>query len=140
MTAYLGYSYSIGLKKPEIQKIDQRIKNSKQEFIKGFLKGISLSITIQCLYSFITYPAYAENQNLPKTAGKTPEKTLIRPKLGFRSLYTAILTGGVTFRDDLYFGMLCGFVLAIANIIINEYKESKKEKVLNIIKFIPIHI
>ena len=115
-----------------------RIKNSKREFIKDFLKGISLSITIQCLYSFLINPAYAENQNLSKTAGN--QKTLIRPKLGFKSLYAAILTGGVSCDDDFYLGMIIGFILGVAHIIVDEYRKSKKEKALKIIKFILIYI
>ena len=148
MNAYLDYSYNTGLTTKK-NEIDEKIKKSKEQFAKGFVKGTTLSLKAYALYSLLTCAAYAADRNLSETPGKTsgntgtakpvigPRKRLVRlkpggrakptsslvSKSGFKSLFSAILFGDATYESDhFHLDMTCTFLVFMASIIINRRK------------------
>lgn len=75
MSAYLAYSYIVNLTTEEQAEIDEKTKKSREEFSKGFVRGISFSLAIYSLYSLATSAAYAADSNVPSTIPKAPVDT-----------------------------------------------------------------
>ena len=125
MSAYLAYQYSTGLTKKQQTKIDERVKRSREEFSKGFVKGTSFSLAAYSLYSLATSAAYAAD--VPATAPKTPASNT--PKPGFKPLSegskgayvggASTICGAALQNGDFYLGLACAFLLVVGGIVIN---------------------
>ena len=132
MSAYLAYSYSTGLTKKKQTEIDEKVKKSREEFSKGFVKGTSFSLAAYSLYSLATSAAYAADSNVPapKTTGDTgavqPTPT---SKPGFKPLAegtkgayvggASAICGAALQSGDFFLGLACAFLLVIGGIVIN---------------------
>lgn len=133
MSAYLAYSYSIGLTKEEQIKIDEKTKKSREEFSKGFAKGASFSLAAYSLYSLTTSAAYAADSNVPaKTPGDTgavQPAPKSNPKPGFKPLGkgpkgafvggASAICGAALQSGDFALGLACAFLLVVGGIVIN---------------------
>lgn len=132
MSAYLAYSYSTNLTIKEQTEIDKKTKKSREEFSKGFVKGISFSLAAYSLYSLTTSAAYAADSNVPATTPGPGDTGAVKPKPtsnkckplsdptrglfvgGASSICAAALQSG-----DFYLGLSCAFLLVVASIVIN---------------------
>lgn len=137
MTAYLAYSYSIGLTKEQQTEIDKRVNKSQEEFSRGFRTGIQISLSIYTVYSFAVASAYAAD-TCPDPAGPpqnngnngavqpVPDNT---PKPGFKPLSdgskgafvggASAICGAALQSGDFALGVACAVLLVIGGIIIN---------------------
>ena len=134
MSAFLAYSYSTGLIKKEQTEINKKTKKSREEFSKGFVKGISFSLAAYSLYLLTTSASYAADSNVPAPGPKTPGDTrAVQPtptsKPGFKPLSDATkgtfvggasaICGAALQSGDFYLGLGCAFLLVIGGIVIN---------------------
>ena len=129
MSAYLAYSYSIGLTKEEQIQIDEKTKKSQKEFRKGFAKGASFSLAAYSLYSLTTSVAYAADSNVPAPTPGNTEAVQPAPKPGFQPLSegtkgafvggASAICGAALQSGDFYLGLACAFLLVVGGIVIN---------------------
>lgn len=133
MTAYLAYSYSIGLTKKEQIEIDKKTKKSWEEFCRGFVNGASFSLAAYSLYSLSTSAAYAADSNVPATPRTTGDTGPVQPapasKPGFKPLSdgtkgayvggVSAICGAALQSGDFFLGLSCAFLLVVGGIVIN---------------------
>ena len=113
MSAYLAYSYSIGLTKEEQIKIDKKTKKSREEFSKGFAKGASFSLATFVLYLMATSAAYAVDPKVPAGPGATCPNP--DPGVGGASA----ICGAALQSRDFTLGVAFACLLVVGGIIIN---------------------
>lgn len=141
MTAHLSFPYNTGLTKNEQIKIDERTKQSRKEFSKGFVQGSSIAIGVSFFYSlaFGTFAAHATDGGAPAPAGDTcpgapappapPGAVAPVSKPGFKPLSDgvkgtfvggagAICTGALQ-SGDFLLGLACAFLLVLGGILMN---------------------
>jgi hypothetical protein len=134
MSAYLAYSYSTNLTIKEQTEIDEKTKKSREEFSKGFVRGVSFSLAAYFLYSLTTSAAYAAESKVPAKRPKTPVDTgAVTPKPtskpGFKPLSEGVkgtFVGGASAicaaamqSGDFYLGLACALMLVVGGIVIN---------------------
>lgn len=133
MSAYLAYSYSTNLTIKEQTEIDEKTKKSREEFSKGFVRGISFSLAAYSLYSLTTSAAYAAESNVPATTpgdtGAVEPKPTSKP--GFKPLSdgtkgtfvggASAICGAAFQSGDFYIGLTCALLLVVAGIVINRH-------------------
>lgn len=129
MTAYLAYSYSISLTKEERIQIDKKTENSRKEFSKGFVKGISLSLAAYSLCLLSRSAAHAKE--VPPSQNPRVEPKALEPasKPGFKPVDAGVkgtFVGGATAicgaalqSGDFFLGVACATLLVVGGIIIN---------------------
>jgi hypothetical protein len=127
MSAYLAYSYSINLTEEERIEIDSKVKKSRNNFTKGFQKGIKLSLLTYSILLLLKSTAYAGDLPPHVPADVCPEPPVSKPGMkplnektkgafvGASSTIcaTALQTG------DYALGIACAFLIVIGAIIIN---------------------
>ena len=132
MTAHLSFPYNTGLTKNEQIKIDERTKQSRKEFSKGFVQGSSIAIGVSFFYSlaFGTFAAHATDGGAPAPAGDTcPGAVAPVSKPRFKPLSDgvkgtfvggagAICTGALQ-SGDFLLGLACAFLLVLGGILMN---------------------
>jgi hypothetical protein len=130
MAIYLGYPYTTGFTKEEQIQIDQKTKESRKEFSKGFVKGATLSVIGYSLYKSATSAAHAADVPAPATppgAGAVNPAPVSKPGFqplseGAKGAFVGGLTGicGVALQSgDFFLGLACGFLLIVGGIIMN---------------------
>jgi hypothetical protein len=140
MAIYLGYPYTTGFTKEEQIQIDEKTKESRKEFSKGFVKGATLSVIGYSLYKSATSAAHAADVPAPATppgagapavnpapAGAVNPAPVSKP--GFQPLSEVVkgaFVGGATGicgvalqSGDFFLGLACGFLLIVGGIIMN---------------------
>lgn len=126
MSAYLAYSYSTNLTIKEQTEIDEKTKKSREEFSKGFGRGISFSLAAYSLYSLTTSAAYAADSNVPAT--KPGDTGAVKPNKPLSEGTKGVFIGGASSicasalqSGDFYIGLVCAFFLVtfVGGIIVN---------------------
>lgn len=130
MTAHLSFPYNTGLTKNEQIKIDERTKQSRKEFSKGFVQGSSIAIGVSFFYSlaFGTFAAHATDGGAPAPPAP-PGAVAPVSKPGFKPLSDgvkgtfvggagAICTGALQ-SGDFLLGLACAFLLVLGGILMN---------------------
>ena len=126
MSAYLAYSYSINLIKEERIKIDSRVEKGRNDFGKGFQKGIKVSLSIYSILLLVKSTSYAAD--VP--ADVCPEPSVVPvSKSGMKPLNektkgafvggSSAICGAALQSGDFALGLACAFLLVIGAIIIN---------------------
>ena len=137
MSAYLAYSYSTNLTRKEQTERDEKTKKSREEFSKGFVRGISFSLAAYSLYSLTTFAAYAADSNVPATTPRDTGAVKSKPtsKAGFNPLSDTtkgVFVGGAGSicaaalqSGDFYLGLACAFMLIVGGIVMNRQERVK---------------
>jgi hypothetical protein len=143
MSASLAYSYSTNLTIKEQTEIDEKTKKCREEFSKGFVRGVSFSLAAYFLYSLTTSAAYAAESNIPAKRPKTPvdtgagpevcPKPMPKSKPGFKPLSEGVkgtFVGGASAicaaamqSGDFYLGLTFALMLVVGGIIINRHPD-----------------
>lgn len=135
MNSFLAYSYSTGLTENEQTEINEKVKKSREEFSKGFVKGASLSFVAYSLYSMTASAARAIDPNVPAPLPKNlPDNGAAvcptpAPRPGFKPLSDGVkgtfiggasaVCGAALQSGDFALGLGCAFLLVVGGIVIN---------------------
>lgn len=101
MSGYLAYLYSCSFTKEEELEIDNRVKESQKEFIRGANAGFKIGLTLYSIHSLTTGIANTSDQGpttCPSSApSNKPSKGVVKPKPGFKPVaekHTTAAGGG----------------------------------------------
>ena len=131
------YGYCLNVTKQEKLEIDEKTKNSREEFRKGFVKAVSFSLAVYTAYSLTKSAAYATDGNVPanpNVPATTPKDTgAVQPAPNSRSGMQPLSDGskgafvagasGVCAvalqTGDYVLGDACGLLVVVAVLIMN---------------------
>ncbi len=132
MSAYLAYSYSINLIDEEKIKIDSRVEKSRNDFGKGFQKGMKVSLSMYSIFLLVKSTAHAADVPAGTPDFNVyPEPGPVVPvaKPGMKPLNEATkgafvggssaICGAALQSGDFALGLACAFLLVIGGLIIN---------------------
>lgn len=127
MNVYLAYSDSVNLTREEQTEIDEKTKKAREEFSKGFKRGIIFSLAAYSFYSLTTSAVHAADSKVPSVTPQTPgSNNTVNPaptsKPGFKSLaYGTKGAARAIFGDngDFYIGLGCALVFIVVGRIMN---------------------
>ena len=134
MSAYLAYSYSTCLTEKEQYEIDKKVKESREEFCKGFSTGTQISLSVYFAYLLAATAVHAKDTcpdpgkvAPPANNGAVQPAPSNRP--GFKPLSEGtkgIFIGGASAicaaalqSGDFFLGLSCAALLVIEGIIVN---------------------
>ena len=136
MSAYLAYSYSTNLTDEEKIKIDQQVEENRENFGKGFQKGMQISLSMYSIFLLLrstSTPAYAadvpDSTPTPETCPELGPVVPAKPKPGMKPLGegskgafvggASAICGAALQSRDFLLGLACAFLLVIGGIVIN---------------------
>ena len=137
MTAYLAYSYSTCLTEDKKIQIDKKVKESREEFSRGFQTGTKISLLAYSVYLLTKdTPVYAADScpdpgQVAPPANNQAVKPAPRPetKPGFKPLSegtkgafvggASAICGAALQSGDFILGLACAMLLVAGGIIIN---------------------
>jgi len=132
MSAYLAYSYSMNLVEEERIKIDSRVEKGRNDFGKGFKKGMKVSLSMYSILLLVKSTTHAAD--VPAGTpdfNVCPEPGSVVPvaKPGMKPLGegtkgafvggASTICGAALQSGDFALGLACAFLVVIGAIVIN---------------------
>jgi len=131
MSAYLAYSYSINLVEEERIRIDSRVEKGRNDFGKGFQKGIKVSLSMYSIFLLVKSTAHAAD--VPAGTpdfNVCPEPSVVPvAKPGMKPLSegtkgafvggSSAICGAALQSGDFALGLACAFLLVIGAMVVN---------------------
>jgi hypothetical protein len=137
MSVYLAYSYSTNLTDEERIKVDSRVEKSREDFSKGFQKGMKVSFSMYSIFLLVKstttlvhavdVPAGTPDFNVHPEPGLVVP--VAEPKPGMKPLNegtkgafvggSTAICGAALQSGDFALGLACAFLLVVGAIIMN---------------------
>ena len=135
MSAYLAYLYSINLTDEEKIKVDSRVEKGREDFSKGFQKGMKVSLSMYSIFLLVKstttlvhavdVPAGTPDFNVCPEPGpvvpvpKPGMKPLDGPSRGAFVGGSSAICATALQSGDFALGLACAFLLVVGGIVMN---------------------